>query len=100
MQGTVVRIGARAGESVESGRAIIVLESMKMEHDILAPSGGVVSRLFVAEGATVNEGEKLFTLEASETIEAEAATEKVVDLDRIRDDLAEVVTRHDGTLDA
>ncbi len=99
MQGTVVRVCARSGDSVDRGAAIVVLESMKMEHDIVAPSSGVISKVFVAEGATVNDGERLFSLDpvAAGTEEASIAVE--VDLDRIRPDLEEVLARHDGTLD-
>jgi acetyl-CoA carboxylase carboxyltransferase component len=99
MQGTVVRIAAREGETVAGGRAVVVLESMKMEHDIVAPSGGVVTKVLVAEGATVNEGERLFVLEASDATAATQVAEAAVDLDAVRPDLAEVLERHAGTLD-
>jgi len=99
MQGTVVRIAVFEGETVAGGRAVVVLESMKMEHDIVAPSGGVVSKVLVSEGATVNEGERLFVIEASDAAVTSAETEVAIDLDAIRPDLAEVLARHEGTLD-
>lgn len=99
MQGTVVRIAVAAGENVAGGRAVVVLESMKMEHDIVAPSGGVVTKVLVAEGATVNEGERLFVLEASDVVVEADVTAAAVDLDAVRPDLAEVLDRHAGTLD-
>src|SRR5207248_1514413 len=64
-----------------------------------APSGGVVAKVFVAEGATVNEGEKLFALEATEASASQSAPAAAIDLDAIRDDLAEVIARHEVTLD-
>jgi acetyl-CoA carboxylase carboxyltransferase component len=99
MQGTVVRIAASVGERVSGGRAVVVIESMKMEHDIAAPSGGIVARVLVAEGATVNEGDRLFVVDADEEEAAAVAVAGDVDLDAIRPDLAEVLERHAGTLD-
>src|SRR4051812_32739057 len=99
MQGTVVRIAANVGDAVASGKPVIVLESMKMEHDIVAPAGGVVTKVLVAEGATVEQGARLFVIDASEETVAADATVEAIDLDAIRPDLAEVVARHETTLD-
>ena len=40
--GTVVAIAHAEGEQVAAGAAVVVLEAMKMEHDVVADCGGVV----------------------------------------------------------
>jgi acetyl-CoA carboxylase carboxyltransferase component len=100
MQGTVVTISVQAGDLVPEGRALIVLESMKMEHDIVAPVGGRVSAVNVSTGDTVAEGQRLAVIELAD-VAAEGAEEGGrEDLAVVRQDLAEVVARHDKTLDA
>jgi propionyl-CoA carboxylase alpha chain len=59
MPGNVVRIGAERGERVRSGRPIVVLEAMKMEHQIAAPADGLVAELRVAVGDQVQAGDVL-----------------------------------------
>jgi len=59
----VWKIEVAAGGTVGEGEAIMILESMKMEIPVLAPVGGRVSRLLVAEADTVSEGQLLATIE-------------------------------------
>jgi propionyl-CoA carboxylase alpha chain len=59
MPGNVVRIGAGRGERVRSGQPIVVLEAMKMEHQIVAPADGLVSDVRVALGDQVRAGDVL-----------------------------------------
>ncbi len=56
MPGSVVRVGAAAGDSVTSGQPLIWLEAMKMEHTISAPSDGVLAELNVRAGQQVEVG--------------------------------------------
>ncbi|MEV0676214.1 biotin carboxylase N-terminal domain-containing protein [Actinosynnema sp. NPDC050436] len=56
MPGTVVRVSARPGEAVEAGAELLVLEAMKMEHRVLASTGGVVAEVLVAQGDQVDAG--------------------------------------------
>jgi acetyl/propionyl-CoA carboxylase alpha subunit len=63
MPGVVVRLPARAGDSVESGAVVAVLEAMKMEHRVLAPRAGRLAELRVAEGQTVEAGAVLAVIE-------------------------------------
>ncbi|PQM44564.1 Methylmalonyl-CoA carboxyltransferase 1.3S subunit [Mycobacterium talmoniae] len=44
MPGTVIRLGAQAGDTVDAGQPILWLEAMKMEHKIVAPRGGGAHR--------------------------------------------------------
>lgn len=64
MPATVVAILKKIGESVKAGDSLIVLEAMKMEHTIHAPSDGILSDIFYAVGAQVNEGAELLSLSA------------------------------------
>ena len=59
MPGNVVRIGADRGEWVRAGQPIVVLEAMKMEHQIVAPADGLVAEVRVAIGDQVQAGEVL-----------------------------------------
>ncbi|MDR2309220.1 MAG: acetyl/propionyl/methylcrotonyl-CoA carboxylase subunit alpha [Paucimonas sp.] len=63
MNGSIVRVLVAAGQVVEAGTALVVLEAMKMEHSIRAPHGGTVKALFCQEGDMVGEGTVLVELE-------------------------------------
>jgi biotin carboxyl carrier protein len=53
MPGLVLKLKKQAGDSVEFGESIIILEAMKMENDIHSPSTGVINEIFVKEGDSV-----------------------------------------------
>jgi biotin carboxyl carrier protein len=59
MPGKVVRILVQAGDKVEAGQGLFVVEAMKMQNEIRSPKGGTVERLHVKEGQPVNAGEAL-----------------------------------------
>ena len=59
MPGSVTRIAAGPGDRVVAGQLVLVLEAMKMEHQIVAPAGGVLAELRVGTGAQVNAGDVL-----------------------------------------
>lgn len=59
MPGKVVRILVAAGERVEAGQGLIVVEAMKMQNEVRSPKSGVVEMLAVQEGQAVNAGEVL-----------------------------------------
>jgi biotin carboxyl carrier protein len=60
--GVVVAIPHAPQEQVGAGAAVIVLEAMKMEHEVLAEADGVVRELSVAIGDAVEEGQALLIL--------------------------------------
>lgn len=62
MPGKILGIKAQAGQSVQKGEAIIVLEAMKMENEIVAPSDGTIASINVAVGDSVEAGATLATL--------------------------------------
>lgn len=57
LPGSVWKIVANPGQSVNEGDVILILESMKMEIDIVAPKGGVVKSINVATNDKVVEGQ-------------------------------------------
>ncbi|WP_439862241.1 acetyl/propionyl/methylcrotonyl-CoA carboxylase subunit alpha [Pseudomonas sp. MBLB4136] len=63
MNGSIVRVLVEAGQVVEAGAALVVLEAMKMEHSIRAPHAGTVKALYCGEGQMVAEGTLLVELE-------------------------------------
>jgi acetyl-CoA/propionyl-CoA carboxylase biotin carboxyl carrier protein len=57
MQGTIVKVAVKAGESVKAGASICVLEAMKMENEVTTPNAGEVVDLRVVPGDTVGAGQ-------------------------------------------
>jgi propionyl-CoA carboxylase alpha chain len=66
MPGSVLRVGAAAGDTVSAGQPLIWLEAMKMEHTVTAPSDGVLAELNVAPGQQVDVGAVLARVERKE----------------------------------
>jgi len=65
MPGVVVEALVQVGDVVEEGQSLLILEAMKMQNEIAAPSDGTVGEIFVAKGVAVNAGAKLLTIDAS-----------------------------------
>jgi biotin carboxyl carrier protein len=63
MPGKVVRVLVTAGDKVESGQGLLVVEAMKMQNEIRSPKSGTVERLLAKEGQPVNAGEILAWVE-------------------------------------
>jgi acetyl-CoA carboxylase biotin carboxyl carrier protein len=62
MAGTVWKVLVAAGDTVEAGQDVIILESMKMEIPISAETAGVVKAVKVKEGDFVNDGDLVVEL--------------------------------------
>ena len=63
MPGKVIKLAVEAGATVEAGDVLIVLEAMKMEHELTAPTSGNLIELRVAEGDQVEAGAALAVIE-------------------------------------
>jgi len=63
MPGKVVRLLAAAGDAVEAGQGLLVVEAMKMQNEIRSPKKGKVERMLAKEGQAVNAGEVLAWVE-------------------------------------
>jgi len=63
MPGRVLEIKVAEGETVEEGTPLMVLEAMKMENILTAVGNGVIEKIHVGQGATVDKGELLIEME-------------------------------------
>ncbi len=81
------------------GSPVVVLEAMKMEHDVVAESDGVISSVEVSVGETVQEGQPLAVLVSDGAAPKPAAHADEPESREPRQDLAAVQDRHRLTLD-
>ena len=63
MPGKVVRLLVSAGDSVVAGQALLFIEAMKMEHQVVAPHDGVVTEVFVQTGQQLDGGQPLLKVD-------------------------------------
>ena len=66
MPGSVIDVLVKAGDRVEKGAPLMLIEAMKMEHTIAAPAAGRVREIFFAKGDLVKEGVELLGFESDE----------------------------------
>src|SRR5512142_1323353 len=98
--GTVIAIAHEPGDAVQAGNALVILEAMKMEHEVIAEVDGVVARLEVSVGDTVDEGQLLGLIEPGHPEpEGAKAPADSVEASGPRTDLDAVHARHAITLD-
>ena len=100
MQGTIVTLDVAEGDTVRHGQSVLIMEAMKMQHEIVAPAGGIVRSVTVVTGDTVFEGHPLLFIEETDDASGIAVAANEIDLDRIRPDLAEVLARQAKARDA
>ncbi|HEV7757013.1 MAG TPA: carboxyl transferase domain-containing protein [Mycobacteriales bacterium] len=101
MRGTVVTLHVAAGDTVRAGQELAVLESMKMEHVVVAERGGVVvGPLPVRPGSVVAAGEPLLYLDGTPDGAAPPADAPGATAPEPRTDLAELDAALAPTLDA
>jgi multidrug efflux pump subunit AcrA (membrane-fusion protein) len=62
MPGRVVAVRVRAGDSVSAGAALVVVEAMKMQNELLAPRAATIAKVLVKEGDAVERGATLVEL--------------------------------------
>ena len=62
LQGTVMKVLVKPGDSVKKGSPVCVIEALKMENDVPAPADGVVASVNVKSGDSVKTDEVLLTL--------------------------------------
>ena len=62
MPGSILKINVNTGDVVKKGQALIILEAMKMENEIVAPSDGKIAAIKVEKGQSVNLSQTLLEL--------------------------------------
>jgi acetyl/propionyl-CoA carboxylase alpha subunit len=63
MPGKIVRVVAAAGQEVQAGECLVVMEAMKMENELRATAAGTVKSVEVTPGTAVEKGALLIGLE-------------------------------------
>jgi len=63
MAGKVLAVMVQEGETVHEGKALVVIEAMKMENEIRTPKAGIVRAIRVTAGQAVESGAELFVVE-------------------------------------
>ena len=63
MQGTVLKVLVEAGQAVEAGQVVCIVEAMKMENEVASPRAGTIRAIRVSEGGSVNAGEVVAELD-------------------------------------
>jgi len=99
LQALVVSVTVQAGDAVQAGQEVAVLEAMKMHHSVAAPAAGVVRAVVAEVGDVLPEGAAVAFFEPGGSEGDLAATEEQVDLGRLRADLLELRERTAKTLD-
>ena len=101
---TVVELMVVPGQAVHAGQTLLILEAMKMEHEIRATADGTVQAVLARAGELVAEGDLLLQLGAATRAPQAEATASVAAAEAtgpvLRADLQEAHARHALTLDA
>lgn len=100
MQSIVVSIEVNEGDNVIQGQTLAIVEAMKMEHVITAPVSGSVTNVNSKPGASVFENAVLICLDPDENAAQQSSEQQHFEIELIRDDLQELLTRQQKTLDA
>ncbi|MEV8596249.1 carboxyl transferase domain-containing protein [Streptomyces sp. NPDC052012] len=93
MAATVVDVAAVEGQAVRAGSALVVLESMKMEHPLQAPCDGIVVAVRARPGDVAEPGQPLVVIEGTGSSIGGDRPDEQVDLAASRPDLEEVRVR-------
>ena len=59
MPGVILEVNVKAGDTVERGQQVAILDAMKMHNVIGAPRAGIIAEVFVAAGQNVDHGDPL-----------------------------------------
>ena len=63
MPGQIVSVAVQAGDAVQKGQSLLILEAMKMEVRVQAPYSGRIQRVMVQKGQVVERGQQLVEME-------------------------------------
>ncbi|MGF1598844.1 MAG: carboxyl transferase domain-containing protein [Acidimicrobiales bacterium] len=99
LQGTIVAVNVTEGDQVAAGTQVLVMEAMKMEHEVRADRAGIVRQIPVAVGDTVFEGHPLVFVEEAEVDVVGEEVAAGMDLELVRSDLEQLFERRAYGLD-
>jgi acetyl-CoA carboxylase carboxyltransferase component len=108
LQAQVVQWLVQPGDTVAQGAVLVILEAMKMEHEVLAPHAGRVGERFADVGELVTDGQVLSKLELLTPVVRALEAKNALNVEApppeqsgaLRPDLQRVIDRHQRTLDA
>lgn len=63
MPGTILKVLVAIGDEVKENQPVMILEAMKMENEIVAPKDGIVTGIMTQQGAVINAGDPLISIE-------------------------------------
>ena len=63
MPGLVVKVPVEAGQTIEKGDVLVILESMKMQNELKSPTDGTVTSVTVNEGDSVEQRQVMIEIE-------------------------------------
>lgn len=76
VQAVITRVNVAEGQQVAKGDLLVVLESMKMENYVYAPTAGTVTGIFVGPGDGIEAGAKLVTIDVDDKQQSSAETKE------------------------
>ncbi len=66
MQGMILAVKVKAGDKVNEGDMLMMIEAMKMQNQVIAPHGGVVKEIFTFQGEIIDAGDILMVVEPND----------------------------------
>ncbi len=66
MTGRVIEVLVDKGDDVSAGDVVVVIESMKMENEVICDVDGVATAVHVEEDQSVSEGDRLVEVSAAD----------------------------------
>jgi acetyl-CoA carboxylase carboxyltransferase component len=98
--GTVLSVGVEPGDRVHVGQPLLIIESMKMEHEVVAVHSGTVRRVPVGPGDAVVANTVLVEVEEGAVSAPDEGVDRALSPTAVRPELAELRARVANTLDA
>ena len=62
MPGNILKINVALGQKVNECDALLILEAMKLENEVVAPNSGTIAQIIVSKGAVVETGAPLIVI--------------------------------------
>ena len=97
--GTIDSIKFQQKDSIAKGNYLLTIESMKMQYPVKCTESGTIKRLFVEQGETVEQGQKLASVQLEDIIIQTEIDQANMTVEGIRSELQEVLHRHQLILD-